>query len=68
MKDKIVNKKFNEAQLEESIIELFIDQGYEYVNGEEIHRKFTDVILEDDLKSFLKANTPRMALVTSRSR
>lgn len=55
MENKILNKKYNEAQLEESIIELYLDQGYEYVNGEEIHRKFTDVILEDDLKSFLKS-------------
>jgi len=62
MEDKILNKKFNEAQLEESIIELFIDQGYEYVNGEEIHRKFTDVILEDDLKSFLKSQYAKEGL------
>lgn len=50
-----MNKKFTEAQLEEAIIELFIDQGYDYVNGEEIHRKYTDILLEDDLKSFLES-------------
>lgn len=45
--------KFSEAQLEQSIIELFQDNGYEYVNGDMLHRKFDEVLLEDDMKNFL---------------
>lgn len=55
MSDKTYQKSFKEAELEKAIIELFKDQGYDYVNGKEIYRKFTDVLLEDDLKSFLKS-------------
>ena len=45
--------KFTEAQLEKAIIELFNLQGYTYVCGDDIHRKYEDVLLEDDLRSFL---------------
>ncbi len=45
--------KFTEAELELAIIELFKEQGYDYVNGENIHRRFEDVLLVDDLKSYL---------------
>ena len=31
--------KFTEAQLEEAIIELFQEQGYDYINGDKLHRK-----------------------------
>ena len=55
MSDKTYQKSFKEAELEKAIIELFKNQDYDYVNGEEIHRKFTDVLLEDDLRSFLKS-------------
>lgn len=55
MEEKIFSDKFSEAQLEEAIIELFKDQGYSYVNGDKIHRKYQDVILEDDLVTFIKS-------------
>lgn len=45
--------KFSEAQLEQSILELFQDNGYEYVNGDMLHRKLDEVLLEDDMKNFL---------------
>ena len=45
--------KFTEAQLEQAIIELFTLQGYTYVRGDDIHRKYEDILLEDDLRSFL---------------
>ena len=45
--------KFTEDQLEQAIIELFKQQDYEYVHGDNIHRSFEDVILEDDLKSYI---------------
>ena len=45
--------KFTEDQLEQAIIELFQLQGYTYVHGENIHRQYEDILLEDDLRSFL---------------
>ena len=45
--------KFTEAELEQAIIELFTAQGYTYVCGENIHRQYEDILLLDDLRSFL---------------
>lgn len=45
--------KFTESQLEEAIIELFQTNGYDYANGETIHRKYDEVLLETDMKNFL---------------
>ncbi len=46
---------FTEAQLEAAIIALFEQQGYTYVPGETIHRKYEDILLLDDLRAFLSA-------------
>lgn len=53
MADTFTRGTFTEAQLEEAIIELFREQGYTYVHGETIHRQFEDILLEDDLRTFL---------------
>ena len=45
--------KFNEHALEMSIMELFKDEGYTYINGESINRDISDVLLADDLKKYL---------------
>lgn len=45
--------KFTEDQLEQAIIELFQLQGYSYVHGESIHRQYEDILLEDDLRTYL---------------
>ena len=45
--------QFTEAELESAIIELFKAQGYEYVYGDEIARKYEDILLEDDLRAYL---------------
>ena len=45
--------KFTEDELEQAIIELFKQQGYDYVLGENIHRQYEDILLLDDLTSFL---------------
>lgn len=45
--------KFTEDQLEQAIIELFQLRGYTYVYGENIHRQYEDILLEDDLRSYL---------------
>ncbi len=56
MADYIFEKgKFTEAELEHAIIELFEHQEYTYVPGEIIHRQFEDILLEDDLRTFIAA-------------
>lgn len=47
--------KFTEDELEHAIIELFEKQEYTYVPGESIHRQYEDILLLDDLRSFLSA-------------
>lgn len=47
--------KFTEDELEQAIIALFEQQGYTFVHGENIHRKFDDVLLLDDLITFISA-------------
>ena len=44
---------FNEHALEMSIMELFKDEGYAYLSGDQIHRERTEVLLTDDLKQYL---------------
>ena len=45
--------KFTEEQLEQAIIQLYEEQGYAHIPGEEIHRKYDDILLLDDLREFL---------------
>ena len=47
--------KFTEEELENAIIVLFEAQGYTYVHGDSIHRQFEDILLENDLRSFIAA-------------
>jgi type I restriction enzyme R subunit len=44
---------FDEHALEMSIMQLFKDEGYIYVSGDQIHRKRTEVLLIEDLKQYL---------------
>ena len=44
---------FNEHALEMSIMELFKDEGYTHLNGSQIHRERTEVLLADDLRQYL---------------
>ncbi len=53
MKWKFFKGKFTEAELEKAIIELCEQQGYTYVCGEDMHRKYEDILLLDDLRSYL---------------
>jgi type I restriction enzyme R subunit len=48
-----VKGKFTEAELETAIITLFEEQNYTHVHGDNLHRKFEDILLEDDLRNFL---------------
>ena len=52
--------KFDEAQLESAIIELFQKNGFIYENGETIHRKYDEVILPEDLSDFLLNSYPNL--------
>ncbi|MCP4216913.1 MAG: type I restriction endonuclease subunit R [bacterium] len=45
--------KFNEAQLEAAILELLAKAGYPHVPGESIKREPRDVLIKDDLRTFL---------------
>lgn len=44
---------FNEHALEMSIMQLFKDENYTYVSGDQIHRERTEVLLTDDIKQYL---------------
>lgn len=44
---------FNEHALEMSIMELFKDEEYTYLSGEEIHRERSEVLLLEDIKQYL---------------
>ena len=44
---------FNESQLEQSIIALLQEQGYDFLKGEEIERDLDEVVLRDDLSTYL---------------
>ena len=45
---------FTEADLEQAIIELFRRQGYDYVHGDMLHRKYEDILLIDELTAYLR--------------
>jgi len=47
--------KFTEAQLEQAIISLLGEQGYPYVAGSSIVRTEEEVLIQDDLRAYLKA-------------
>lgn len=45
---------FNEAELEQSIIDLLVNEvKYNHVNGDEIHKEISEILLKDDIKNFL---------------
>ena len=54
--------KFTEDELEHAIIELFEKQEYTYAPGESIHRQYEDILLLDDLRSFLSARYAKSGL------
>ena len=47
--------KYYESQFEEATIELLQNVQWQYSFGDELHRKFTDPLIEDDLRTFLAA-------------
>lgn len=57
-----MNANFTEDQLEEAIMSLFCDQGYSKIDGRKLHRHFEEVLLRDDLESFLRKRYADKAL------
>lgn len=55
---------FNEHTLELSIMELFQQEGYLYTSGEEIHKEADEVLLRDDMCTYL-SNRYREVGITS---
>ena len=47
-------KIFNEAKLEKAIIAHISDQGIQHVHGAKIKRSLDDVLIKDDLKTYLQ--------------
>lgn len=45
--------RFNEHALELSIMELFQDEGYTHLTGDQIHREKSEVLLIDDIRQYL---------------
>ncbi|MDP3009951.1 MAG: type I restriction endonuclease subunit R [Methylococcales bacterium] len=45
--------KFTEEALENAVIELFQAENYQHLNGTHLHKEISDVLLRDDIKTFL---------------
>jgi len=59
MEREFAKGQFTEAQLESAIIELFNGLGcYSYINGDSLHRRFDEILLENDLHAFLSSQYP----------
>lgn len=48
--------KMFESEYEKAFIELLQNEGWQYTHGETLHRKYNDVIIEDDMRQFLDWN------------
>ena len=57
-------KKFTEAKLEESFIELLANEGYPHHSGTMLNRVVGEVLLEDDLRAFLLSKYKKEQLTT----
>lgn len=57
--------KYYESQFEEATIELLKEVKWQYTFGDELHRKYTDPLIEDDLRSFLSAQYNKKGLTAS---
>jgi len=54
-----ITMKYTEAQLERAFISLLETEGYQYINGKELIRTSNqDVLLKDDLRTFLLTRYP----------
>jgi len=51
----VINGNFVEENLEQAIISIFQKQCYTYVLGENINRRYEDILLVDDLREYINA-------------
>ena len=56
---------FSEAVLEQAILDKFVAEGYEHVRGDDLHRELTDVLIEEDLTSFLSTKYAPQGITAS---
>lgn len=54
--------KYYESQFEEATIELLQEAQWQYSFGDELHRKFTDPLIEEDLRAFLNTQYAQKGL------
>ena len=54
--------KYYESQFEEATIELLTEAGWNHTFGDDVHRKYTDPIIEDDLRAFLDSQYSKKEL------
>lgn len=57
--------KYYESQFEEATIELLRESHWQYTFGDDIHRKYTDPLIEEDLRTFLAAQYKDKKLTAS---
>ena len=57
--------KYYESQFEEATIELLRESHWQYTFGDDIHRKYTDPLIEEDLRTFIAAQYKDKKLTAS---
>lgn len=57
--------KYYESQFEEATIELLQEVQWKYTFGDELHRRYTDPLIEEDLRTFLNAQYGKKGLTVS---
>lgn len=57
--------KYYESQFEEATIELLREAHWQYTLGDDIHRKYIDPLIEEDLRNFLAVQYKDKNLTTS---
>ena len=57
--------KYYESQFEEATIELLREAHWQDTFGDDIHRKYTDPLIEEDLRNFLAVQYKDCLLYTS---
>ena len=53
-------RRFNEASLEQVVVERLEENGFTYVYGDDIEREATDVLIREDLGAYLKSRYPEL--------
>lgn len=53
-------RRFDEAALEQIVVDRLAENGFVYVSGDDIERDLYDVLIRDDLFAYLKARYPEL--------